>query len=436
MFQSMLLQNIIHGIDPIHAKTIHLKQGQIFKGIVTKIYPGELAQLKLGSLVLTAKLETPLEKGKPYLLQVTGGDNVPRLKVLENISLYENKNMKGQVLQQMGIQDGNKNTEMLVQKLMDGHIPFTSKEIREGSTLLQQLNVSNVDTINVMVQMIKKGLPLTKETYLSMVSLLSNQSIGEGILTLEQGLKEYNLHNQFSSLYGVLQNLTKDSQIEQILQMSSGNNANQLLHGILSQLGLHYENLLQKNFQLDTTLQYRNMLKPLLIDFLNQTTGQFLTIRKDAEFLLHRFTGNQLLSMENQGPLQNIVMQIPLFFMGKNRDITVQWQGRKKENGTIDSDYCRILFYLEMAYLSETVIDLQIQNRIVSLTIYNENDKPEDFQNHWFFVLKKQLDSLDYRLSSVKWNEPHKVVSDNKYERKSNIYTDKNDSVIGVDVRI
>ena len=55
-------------------------------------------------------------------------------------------------------------------------------------------------------------------------------------------------------------------------------------------------------------------------------------------------------------------------------DATLQWNGRMKEDGKIDANYARILFYLQMESMKETVIDMQVQNRVVSVTVFNEND--------------------------------------------------------------
>lgn len=48
----------------------------------------------------------------------------------------------------------------------------------------------------------------------------------------------------------------------------------------------------------------------------------------------------------------------------------MEWKNEK--DGKIDSNYARILFYLNLEALKETVIDMQVQNRIVSIYVYNE----------------------------------------------------------------
>ena len=43
-------------------------------------------------------------------------------------------------------------------------------------------------------------------------------------------------------------------------------------------------------------------------------------------------------------------MQVPLEFFGKRIDSTLQWNGRMKEDGKIDPDFARILFYLDLGF--------------------------------------------------------------------------------------
>ena len=66
--------------------------------------------------------------------------------------------------------------------------------------------------------------------------------------------------------------------------------------------------------------------------------------------LLGRMNGLQILSGEN-GPQHQLLMQVPLEFLGKKMDATLEWNGRMKEDGKIDSDFARIMFYLNLETL-------------------------------------------------------------------------------------
>lgn len=82
-------------------------------------------------------------------------------------------------------------------------------------------------------------------------------------------------------------------------------------------------------------------------------------------------------------------------------DATLQWNGRMKDNGKIDANYARVLFYLQMASMQETVIDMQVQNRVVTVTVFNENSEIQSLAEPLKAALKIGLAEKNYQLSGV-----------------------------------
>ncbi|WP_238542931.1 hypothetical protein [Lysinibacillus boronitolerans] len=143
------------------------------------------------------------------------------------------------------------------------------------------------------------------------------------------------------------------------------------LKTVLKNLGISYEATLG-NKSADLHM-IAHQLKPQLHTLLQETniTPQ---MKEAAEMLMTRMNGMQLSSGEN-GHQHQLIMQVPLEFFGKKMDATLQWNGRMKDNGKIDANYARVLFYLQMASMQETVIDMQVQNRVVTVTVFNENSE-------------------------------------------------------------
>jgi len=184
------------------------------------------------------------------------------------------------------------------------------------------------------------------------------------------------------------------------LAIQSGMNSkaiDQAIKQVLNDLGLSYE---AKFGQTSTNLsQLSETLKPQLIALIQDATISS-PVREAAEAIVSRMNGLQILSGEN-GPQHQLLMQIPLDFLGKRMDATLQWNGRMKENGKIDSNYARIMFYLDLASLKETVIDMQVQNRVITVNIFNESDALQPYAEQFKEALKIGLGSLDYQLSGV-----------------------------------
>jgi len=172
-------------------------------------------------------------------------------------------------------------------------------------------------------------------------------------------------------------------------------------------------------------------VKSLLIQLLNEDIPA--KVKDSAEALLNRLTGIQLMSSDTT-PVQQIVMQIPLVLMNKQTDLTIQWNGRKDANGKIDPSYCRVLFYLDLEHMNETIIDMQIQNRIMKITIINDHENIKHLSSPYIASLKDSLQKLDYQLSNVSFQtQADRAVVKTK---KATISSPLTSSYSGVDIKI
>lgn len=181
-------------------------------------------------------------------------------------------------------------------------------------------------------------------------------------------------------------------------------------------LGFNYEALLLgKDVQTDRLLQSLKPQLQAIINDVNAASG----IREIAEQLLVRMNGPALMSVEN-GVNHQLIMQLPLEFFGKKIDATLQWNGRMKDNKKIDADFARILFYLNLHSLQETVVDMQVQNRVVTITVFNDDSSLSSIGQPLQEKLKDGLESVGYKLSGVFYkgftkDKTHSQPLKNKY---------------------
>lgn len=214
---------------------------------------------------------------------------------------------------------------------------------------------------------------------------------------------------------------------QQVMQQLDGKAFEHAMKEVLKSLGFGYEAKLGGNSE--EIRQLATQLKPQIVELLqNQTISS--AVRESAEIVLGRMNGLQILSNEN-GPQHQLLMQVPLEFLGKKMDATLEWNGRMKEDGKIDSDFARIMFYLQLDTLEETVVDMQVQNRVVSITLFNNDQQLSQFAEKFKETLKVGLSSVGYQLSGVfvKTFEEQKMASILK--SKPNMYDAQ-----GVDIRI
>ena len=162
-------------------------------------------------------------------------------------------------------------------------------------------------------------------------------------------------------------------------------------------------------------------------------------VLQKIESILHRITGQQLLLSNQESPITNYAVMVPLKLLGTTTDLTIQWEAKKNEDGKLDPNHCRILFYINLNYLKETIVDVQIQNRIVSLNVINQHEKPVKLITALQPILKDALFNLNYQLSSVKWSQPTVRTANSlnrNVSRHSNEFYQSNRSYQGVDIRI
>ncbi|OIU72245.1 hypothetical protein [Rossellomorea aquimaris] len=186
----------------------------------------------------------------------------------------------------------------------------------------------------------------------------------------------------------------------ELLSSLKGEELGRALKGMIRTLGLNFESQLHSQYSAQAS--DLPTLKEKLIRLILQNPG--LEIRELAEKLVHKMNHPALMSWD-QSSVLNIVQQFPLNLYGRQTDITVQWTGREKEKGRIDSDHCRVLFYLNLGNLNETLVDMNVQNRIISLSIWNENEEISDISHSYFPVLKESLQNMNYQLTSVKFKK-------------------------------
>ena len=191
-----------------------------------------------------------------------------------------------------------------------------------------------------------------------------------------------------------LQQVVQQIEMQQLQQLT-GNSVHAAIKNTLQSLGLSLEAQIAQD---PTQNKLADSIKSLMHAVIQDQSSP--ATKGMAEQFIARMNGQQLLSAEN-GPQQQIIMQIPLQFLGKRTEATLQWTGNKNKNGKIDSNFARIMFYLQLENLHETVIDMQVQSRVVNLNIFTEENGIKELISPLKEALKVNLEKHDYKLSGV-----------------------------------
>lgn len=197
---------------------------------------------------------------------------------------------------------------------------------------------------------------------------------------------------------------------------------------ITKKMGVFYEGNILSNKVDGETLDQD--IKPLLVKYLQETEHSSQT-KEVAEQLLNKMNGQQLLSNTNS-PVQFLAYQLPLQLFGFQTEMTMQWSSKRLKDGKIDPNFCHILFYLELEHLKETIVDMKVQNRIISIKVFNSNDFLEEMSKSFLPKLKEGLKELNYTLSSLVFVQSNHEVQ----QIQSPLSYSVNQQYLGVDIRI
>lgn len=230
-----------------------------------------------------------------------------------------------------------------------------------------------------------------------------------------------------NGLYALNDNQTYQA-LEQLVNRQFSPKAEflQQIQHTLTNLGLNYEQMIQSGRVKDQSLT----LKQALLQLIHQ---QFPIDQERTQQLLHFLNGLQIQSVEETNHFIYGNFVLPGEKLQLNSDLYMQFQSKKTENDAIDPNHCRILFFLHLESLDHTVVDMNVQDRIISLTVFNNHEALKMFGKPLETYLKQRLSEKDYQLSSITY-KPLAAHDEHATTKRQPSFTKKN--YAGVDFRI
>ena len=127
-------------------------------------------------------------------------------------------------------------------------------------------------------------------------------------------------------------------------------------------------------------------------------------LRETAQQLVQQITGQQLLmSQERNGALlSHMTLFIPFQGADGSQTASVHIQSRRGRKGELDASNCRLLFDLRMKQLGDTIVDVHVVDRIVSLNLWNDHPAIGELIDHSRDEITGALASAGYQLLALK----------------------------------
>ena len=416
IFQSVLetikTQKSIHDTLQLFEKQLQLepnsKTNQLLLSMIRNVVQQDIP---IAKKVLLSIIDTAIQETAP--------NKIKAINLLDKLGMITNTTIDKQTT----LTNGNAVNQL---NIKNNEVEAANK-YNEIVQHLTNLKEKSYDQINKSVQIL--------ENYLTDESTENNRStttfIPEMVKTNEKESQYTNRVEPFKNERLALsmedQHFLKQVETE-VKESVKGKDILELFKTVTKKLGINYEaEILKGNAELNQT---DNILKPLLVKYL-QETNHPLESKELAEQLVNKMNGQLLLSNPNN-PITNIVYQLPIQLFGYQTEVTMQWSGKSKEDGKIDANYCKILFYLELEHLKETIVDMKVQNRVITIKIINEGEYLPELSQKFIPPLKQALMEINYTLSAIQFDQPNKG---NGGMERSNIQK-VNSLYSGVDIRI
>ncbi|ANY69692.1 hypothetical protein BBD42_26775 [Paenibacillus sp. BIHB 4019] len=127
-------------------------------------------------------------------------------------------------------------------------------------------------------------------------------------------------------------------------------------------------------------------------------------LKEAAQQLVQHITGQQLLmSPERNGALfSHLTVFVPFKSDDGNQTASVHIQTRRGRKGELDADNCRLLFDLSMKTLGDTVVDVHVVDKIVSLTLWNNHPAMDGLAKSSRAEVADSLNQAGYQLLSLR----------------------------------
>ncbi|MUT66334.1 hypothetical protein [Paenibacillus sp. NEAU-GSW1] len=170
----------------------------------------------------------------------------------------------------------------------------------------------------------------------------------------------------------------------------------------------------------DTKVASHDSLKSLLLAVAASDDAP-AALRDTAQQLVQQITGQQLmLTPERNGDLfSHMTMYIPLNGPDGNQTASVQIQTRRGRKGELDAENCRLLFHLSMRNLGETIVDVNVTDKIVSLTIWNDHPAIGALTEASRSEVAESLGKSGYQLLSLRTTPTFKGESAGELEKNA-----------------
>jgi hypothetical protein len=143
-------------------------------------------------------------------------------------------------------------------------------------------------------------------------------------------------------------------------------------------------------------------------------------IKESTQQLVQQITGQQLLlTPDRTSMFSHITLMLPIPNQFGQPSSAVHIQSRKGARGELDSNNCRLLFDLRMNSIGNTLVDVHVVDRIVSLHVHNEHPIVAQLLESQRSEIESALQGIGYQFLSLKCSPYPEKTDDNTMDSEA-----------------
>ncbi|MCP3739076.1 hypothetical protein [Rossellomorea sp. BNER] len=178
-------------------KNFVMKEDQVIYAKVNKILPEGFAEIQIGKHRLVANLEVPVQAGEKYWFQAVFNNQSLTLSILSPPNQQVNLSVQiSTILENLGL-DPIKEHQMILSTFLSERISFPKEMVSLTGEWLSGVENKQAG-LQVILKMLKRNLPMTKNIFDSLISLKDVKPITNLIEELSQVLNNENQINKSS----------------------------------------------------------------------------------------------------------------------------------------------------------------------------------------------------------------------------------------------
>ncbi|MGP4072265.1 hypothetical protein ACTWQB_06895 [Piscibacillus sp. B03] len=154
---------------------------------------------------------------------------------------------------------------------------------------------------------------------------------------------------------------------------------------------------LKSFFQLTQAERMPNQDYPTIQSLLNVVQSQTnqTTMSEPIQQLNQVLNSMHLSNHELTRDFMTFTAQLPKETLGLNQDLFMEFEGYKQKDGKLSPQHCRVIFYLDLPKLKETVMDLHVQKKYIDLIIFHE--QPNQLKKLTETLIPSLIEKLEHQ---------------------------------------